>query len=54
VLADAVTARRALRRVPRLGARRRTALWGRAAVRLAMKRTAGLGRSLAKRQDDLG
>jgi hypothetical protein len=53
VVADAVTAKRALRRVRGLGLRRRMALWGRAVARLALKRAGGLGRTLAKRQRDL-
>ncbi|MDR1035454.1 MAG: hypothetical protein LBT40_02425 [Deltaproteobacteria bacterium] len=54
VIADAVSAGRSLRRVSGLPFRRRMALWGKTTVRLTMKRSAGLGRTLAKRQGDLG
>jgi hypothetical protein len=54
VLADAALARRSLGRLRGLGVRRRMALWGRAVFRLTFRRAAGLGRTLAKRQRDLG
>ncbi|MDR1039379.1 MAG: hypothetical protein LBR80_04290 [Deltaproteobacteria bacterium] len=53
VLSDAFAARRSLGRVRHLGFFRCTALWGRATVRLALKRSVGLGRTLAKRQREL-
>jgi hypothetical protein len=54
VLSDAAMARRSLARVGFLGIQKRMALWGRSVTRLTLKRTQGLGRTLAKRQADLG
>jgi hypothetical protein len=54
VISDAVRVRRSLGRVRELPLRRRIGLWGKAAVRLTMKRSDALGRTLAKRQGDLG
>jgi hypothetical protein len=54
VMEDALVAKRALRRVSWLGPAGKAALWGRASARLALKRSSGLGRAMAKRQGVLG
>ncbi|MDR2611286.1 MAG: hypothetical protein LBG06_00035 [Deltaproteobacteria bacterium] len=54
VLADARASRRSLSRLAGAGLGRRAAFRGRILTRLTLKRTRGLGRTLAKRQRDLG